>query len=69
MPCAGTGKDEEEQKERNVCVTRTGSGLWELGEREAHRETGRMGGRLETGENRCAHMYMLPNHSLVVPRS
>lgn len=33
-------KDAEEQKERNVCVTWRGRGLWELGGRETHRETG-----------------------------
>lgn len=52
-------------------MTWRGRGLWELGRGggETHRETGRMGGRLKIGENRCAYVYRLLNHSLVVPKS
>lgn len=38
----------------------------ELGGRETHRETRRMGERLKIGENTCAYVYRLLNHSLVV---
>lgn len=43
-------KDAAEQKKGH-------GGLWELGGREAHRETGRMGGRLQIGET-YVHMCM-----------
>lgn len=45
-----TEKDAAEQKEGH-------RRLWELGGREAHRETGRMGGRLQIGET-YVHMCM-----------